>query len=156
LCVLRLRLVDAWLVRPVVLPVARIDQPARCGDRFARHGNAIGAHVGNEAHRFAEDIDTLIKALRNAHRATGAEAELARCLLLQGRGSEGSGRVAARLLLLDGRDNVARVAQDALCRGARGRLASQIELVEALTIEMGKAGREALAARGSELDFDGP
>src|SRR6185312_11022760 len=117
---------------------------------------AIGAHVGNEAHRFAEDIDTLIKALRNAHRATGAEAELARCLLLQGRGSEGSGRVAARLLLLDGRDNVARVAQDALRRGARGRLASKIELVEALAVEMGKAGREALAARGGKLDLDGP
>ena len=42
----------------------------------------------------AADIDALVELLRDAHRLLRAEAELARRLLLQGRGGEGRRRVA--------------------------------------------------------------
>ena len=60
----------------------------RFGDGFARHGGAVGAHIGNEAHRLAADVDAFVKALGDLHGARGAEAELARGLLLQGGGDE--------------------------------------------------------------------
>src|SRR5216684_2028297 len=154
--VLRLGLVDARLVRPVGFAVLLLDEAARRRDRLARHGDAIGPHIGDETDRFAGDVDALIEALGRTHRPAGAEAELARGLLLQRRGGEGRRRVAPDLLLLDRRDDVILVPEDTLGGGARRGLVGDVEFVEALAVEMGEAGGEALARRGRELDLDGP
>src|SRR6266849_5625355 len=154
--VLRLGLVDARLVRPVGFAVLLLDEAARRRDRLARHGDAIGPHIGDETDRFAGDVDALIEALGRTHRPAGAEAELARGLLLQRRGGKGRRRVAPDLLLLDRRDDVILVPEDTLGGGARRGLVGDVEFVEALAVEMGEAGGEALARRGRELDLDGP
>src|SRR6266849_1198615 len=154
--VLRLGLVDARLVRPVGFAVLLLDEAARRRDRLARHGDAIGPHIGDETDRCAGDVDALIEALGRTHCPAGAEAELARGLLLQRRGGEGRRRVAPDLLLLDRRDDVILVPEDTLGGGARRGLVGDVEFVEALAVEMGEAGGEALARRGRELDLDGP
>src|SRR6185437_8318954 len=110
--ILGLGLVDARLVRPVVVAVLLLDQAARRGDRLARHGDAVGSHVGDETNRLAGDVDALIEALGDPHGPAGAEPELARGLLLEGRGGEGRRRVAPDLLPLDGGDSVFLMAED--------------------------------------------
>ena len=91
--VLRLGLVMARLVRDVAGVVAVGDRLARGRDRLRRHLDAVGPHVGDRA--------VLVEALRDPHRLAGGEAELARRLLLQGRGGEGRRRVAGERLGLD-------------------------------------------------------
>ena len=44
---------------------------ARGGDGFARHVDAIGAHIGDEAHGLAADVDALIEALGDLHGLRG-------------------------------------------------------------------------------------
>ncbi len=53
---------------------------------LGRHVDAVGAHVGDQAR--------LIEALGDLHGALGIEAQLARCLHLQGRGPEGRWGIA--------------------------------------------------------------
>src|SRR6185437_13971588 len=102
------------------------------------------------------DIDALVEALRRHHGAARAEAELARGLLLQGRGGEGRLRVALDLAPLDLGDGEARSAADLVGCRPRGRLGREAELVELLAVEMGEAREEALARGGAELDLDRP
>src|SRR5579883_3143484 len=64
--------------------------------------------------------------------------------------------MAPRLLLLDRGNGPAPLPQDFLGGGVRGRLIGQIELVEALAVEMGEASHEALARLSRELDLDRP
>ncbi len=68
------------------------------------HVDAIGAHIGDEADR-SRDIDALIEALGDLHRALGGEAQLARRLLGERevmKGGCGLRRVGLRLDLGDG------------------------------------------------------
>src|SRR6185437_5616170 len=104
---------------PVLGAVILLDEASRRGDRLVGEGDAVGPHIGDEADRLAADIDALVEPLRQAHRPAGAEAELARGFLLQGRGGEGRLRVAADLLALDLRDEVAGRLRDLLRGGAR-------------------------------------
>ena len=85
-----------------------------------------------------------------------AEAELARRLLLQGRGGERRERVAADLPAVDFGDRKARGAQDRVGGGARLGLAVEIEAIEPLAVEMGEPRGEGLACLGLELDLDRP
>ena len=65
------------------------DDAARGGDRLGREVDAVGAHIGDEADRAVADVDALIEALGDLHGARRRKPELARGLLLQGRGGEG-------------------------------------------------------------------
>ena len=65
------------------------------------HGDAVGSHIGDQAHGLAADIDAFIKALRDLHGALGVEAQLAAGFLLQGRGLEGRGGIALDRLGFD-------------------------------------------------------
>ena len=78
----------------VVAAEAVLDVVADGGDRLAGHLHAVGPHVGDQADGLALDIDAFIELLREPHRLLRAEAQLARCLLLQGGGGEGRRRVA--------------------------------------------------------------
>src|SRR3546814_11381809 len=78
--------VDARFVRHVAGVVACRERPPRAGDRFRRHVDAVGPHVGDGA--------VLVELLGDAHRVAGGETELARRLLLQRGGGEGRRRSA--------------------------------------------------------------
>src|SRR5690606_19092401 len=80
------------------------DLAAAGGERLARELHAVRAHVGDQADGLAVEIDPLVQALGGAHGAIGAEAELARRLLLQGAGRERRRWVALDLLLLEAVD----------------------------------------------------
>ena len=67
----------------------------------AASDDRVGAHVGDQADIALANVDALVELLRQAHRALGGEAELARGLLLQRRGRERRRRVAPALLALD-------------------------------------------------------
>ena len=133
------------------------DQPPAGAQRLARELHAVGAHVGDQADRLAADVDALEQALGGLHRAVGREAELARRLLLQGRGAERRRRVAADLLLLDrARPRASRASISRTAR-ARRRLVAQRELVQPLAVELGQPRREGRAPRASSQQrLDGP
>ena len=125
------------------------------GQRLAGHLHAVGAHVGDQADRLAIEGGALEQALRGAHRAIGAEAELARRFLLQGRGRERRRRVALHLALLEALDReVARL--DRGDRALRVRLVGEVELVELLAVEPGQARREGGVARRREPGLEAP
>ena len=73
--ILRLGLINAWLVGDVARIIAVRDGEPRGGNRARIHLHAVGAHIGDRA--------VLIKALRDPHRVIGREPELPRRLLLQ-------------------------------------------------------------------------
>src|SRR4029453_8050698 len=93
--VLGRRFVDARRLRQVFYGVDAVDVEPAGGDGLVGERHAIGSHVGDEADRLAAQVDALVELLRDAHGATGGEADLARGLLLQGRGREGREGVAA-------------------------------------------------------------
>ena len=96
--------VGARRLRQVALAVLLRDLAPAGGQRLARDLHAVGPHVGDQADRLALERHALEQALRGAHRAVGAEAELARGLLLERRGRERRRRMALDLLLLDALD----------------------------------------------------
>ena len=82
----------------------RIARRSRCAASAMASGaclHAVGSHVGDQADGLAADVDALVEPLRDLHGARWREAELARGLLLQGRGGEGRGGVALGRLRLD-------------------------------------------------------
>ena len=91
--VLDLALILARPVGHVARVIAVRDRLARRADRFRRHVDAVGPHVG--------DQPVLVEPLGHAHRVAGREAELARGFLLQGRGGERRRRVLGERLGLD-------------------------------------------------------
>src|SRR5690606_19873467 len=103
----------------------------------------------------AADLDTLVQALRQLHCAGGAEAELARGLLLQGRGGERRLRVAPDALLLDLAD-LEVAGLDGGHGGLRCTLVAEIQAVELAPVELGEAGGEGLALTGAEIGLDAP
>ena len=107
--VLRLVLVFARRRRHVFLAVILAEHGADVGDRFRRHVDAVGAHIGDEAGGLAVDLDAFVEPLRQPHGDRRREAELAARFLLHGRGGEGRRRIAPRGLGLDRGDGEARV-----------------------------------------------
>src|SRR5690606_22267009 len=103
--VLRLRRVAARLVRQVLLAVALRDHVADLGERLVRERDRVRAHVRDQADRAFADLDAFVQPLRDRHRALRAEAELPGRFLLQRRGRERRGRIAAPLLAVDLRDD---------------------------------------------------
>ncbi len=99
--------VDPRLVRQVFGAVEIGDLPPSGGDRLPGEGGRVRAHVG--------DVTVLVQPLGNPHRPLGAEPELARGLLLEGRGDEGRVGAAGERLLLDLRNH----------RAGRGQLLAQ-------------------------------
>src|SRR5208283_3132236 len=92
--------------------VDRLDERLDRVPRAFGDAGRIGAHVGDQALRaFGAEVDAFVQRLGRLHRLAHAELQLARGLLLQGRSREGRGRVAARLPLLDRRDDERRVRE---------------------------------------------
>jgi hypothetical protein len=151
-----LGLPDARLLGQEFLAEAFGDQRARRAHRFARQRHAVGAHVGDEAHGLAADVETLVELLGKAHRARGAKTELARGFLLQRRGGEGRHGIAPHALALDARDRIGIAAFDLGDGRLGGGLACDVELVETRAVELRQARVEFLAALGGELGADGP
>src|SRR5690606_22320958 len=87
---LGLRGVDARLLGDRLGTVRLGGLAARRADRLLAQRGRVGAHVG--------DVAVLVQRLRGAHRLPRAHAQLARGLLLEGRGRE-RGRGAARVRL---------------------------------------------------------
>src|SRR6202011_4682798 len=56
--------------------------------------DTVGAHIGDEADGVALDVDAFVETLRDAHGMGRREAELAACLLLEGRGGKRRRRIA--------------------------------------------------------------
>ena len=99
--VLRLGLVAPRRLRHIARPIVAFDHAAHGADRLINDLHAVGAHIGDEADGLAAEVDTLVKALRDAHGMGGSKAELAACFLLQRGGGEGRLRVALDRLRLD-------------------------------------------------------
>ena len=86
--VLRLDLIFTRDARHIFGAEFLADHRARGRHRLRRDIDAIGTHVGDEARRFAANIDAFIKALGEAHGVFRRHAQFARGLLLQGGGGE--------------------------------------------------------------------
>src|SRR6185437_15127872 len=80
--VLDLVLVDARARRRVLAAVVAGYELLGGDQRIVREVDAVGPHIGDETDRLATYIDALVEALGERHRPAGAEAELARGLLL--------------------------------------------------------------------------
>ena len=135
--ILRLRLVLPRLVGKIAAVVARLDRLARRGDGAAVHLHAIGPHIGDRA--------LLVERLGDSHGVAGREAELARCLLLEGGGGEGRRRIAGQRLGLD------RLHGEAAALDIRLRLLGIARIAEGQPVELlappaDKARGEALPA----------
>ena len=154
--VLGLGLVDPRAVRQVGVAEIVGDGLARGADRFLGNLNAVGPHVGDQADRLALDVDTLVELLSEAHGAARAQSQLARGLLLQGRGGEWREGIALNVLALDLADlKAAGAFQKGF--GALGRgLVGQIEALELLAVQDGQPRLEEGARNGLEGDVDGP
>ena len=141
--------------RQVAGAEARPDELARGGDGGLRHRHAVGADIGEESRGLAVELDPLVKRLGEAHGLAHAEAELARGLLLEGRGGEGRDGVAPGLVAFEGGD-----AEDPLADppgglpgdgGGRERRA-----VERRPVEPAQARREGAAAVRRDAGVDRP
>ena len=114
-----------------------------------RELHAVGTHIGDEADRLAAEIDALIEPLGDAHGVAGAEAQLARGLLLQGRGGEGRRRDCGATVLRSTLATWNGAPAAILAHGRLGRrLVGEVELVELAAVEMGQAGREDVCRPG--------
>ncbi len=153
--ILGLGLVQARIGRQEALAIHASDLLAAGGQRLARQLHAVGPHIGDQADGLAIDVGALEQALGGAHGARCAKAQLARGLLLQGRGRERRRRVALDLLLLEVLDREL-AALDQVEGALGGGFVGEIEAVQLLAVEPGKAGREGLVARRREGRLDAP
>ena len=99
--ILGLGLIGPRRARDIAGAIVRADGGADRLDGFRVHVDAVGTHISNEADRLALDLDALIEPLGDPHGVRRREAELAACLLLQGRGGEGREGIAPARLGLD-------------------------------------------------------
>ena len=71
------------------------------GDGLIRDAEAVGTHIGDEAHgAVARDVHAFVEGLGGPHGAGGREAQTAGGLLLQRTGDEGRGGLLCALALL--------------------------------------------------------
>ena len=136
-------------------PVLGLDQPAHRLARLVGEVDAVRAHIGDQPHGLAAEIDPLVEPLRAAHGPGRAEPELARGFLLQRRRGEWRLRVAPDLFLLDRRDAVC-VTLDLAHRRRRGLLVGNVVAAQLGAVQMGKPGRDGRLSRGQELGLDRP
>src|SRR5690606_1747974 len=145
--VLGLGFVDVGLVRYGAGAVVTRDDVADLGDRIDRQRDRVGTHVADQADgAFVSQRHALVQLLRHLHGALGGEAQLARGLLLQGRGGERRRGAALALLAGDVGD-----LQRAICgryqplAGGLGGLAvGDRELLELLPVQLDQARTEGL------------
>ena len=122
----------------------------------------VGAHISDKADRaLVAQLDALVQALRDPHRARGREVELARGLLLQARSDERRRRRAPHLLALDLADDegLLLAGGDDLARLGLGQLVGLvIDTLVAMAVEAGlERGRIAcLQTRVERPVFFGP
>ena len=96
----------------VIRAVAFGDEFPRFGLRLVCHAHRIRPHVRNQADAaLCADFNALVQVLRDRHGAAVAETEFAGCLLLQGAGDEGSGRIALLFALFYVGDAVIRAVE---------------------------------------------
>ena len=153
-----LRAIDVRRLGHVLRAVAALDVLPRGGERVTRDARRVGAHVGDEPDgAFLADLDTLVEALGDPHRARRLVAELPRGLLLEPRGDEGRRRVATAFLAFDGRDGPVGTPEAAERRVDLG-LGPQAEVlvVELLAADLGETGGEGRRFPGLEARFDRP
>ena len=155
LCVLGLGLVHARRGRQVIVAVALGDHPADRGNRFRRHLDAVGSHVGDEALRLAVDGDALVELLRGLHGARGGKSELSGGLLLQRRSGEGRVGIALDRLALDAVDDEGG-AIEVVADGMRIFGVGDRKLVELLAAARHEAGVEGVAGTGFQFRDDVP
>jgi hypothetical protein len=95
-------LVRQGLVQGVALPVALAHEVVDLAERLLGEVHRVGPHVGDEPGLpLGSELDPLVQLLGDGHRLLGREPQLARRLLLEGRGRERRGRVALDLLAGD-------------------------------------------------------
>ena len=139
--VLRFGLVAARRVRDVACAVFAADQ--RADRRRSPLGDlhAVGSHIGDEADRIAADVDALVEPLRDPHGVRRRKAELAACLLLQGRGGEG--RIGIALGRLASTEATVKAAfSSASLEGLRVGARADVEPLDLLPIGTDQAGLE--------------
>ena len=119
--------------RHVVVAEILGDDAPRRRDRLGREIDAVGAHIGDEAGRAVADVDAFIEALGDLHGARRREAELARRLLLQGRGGERRIGVALDRLRFDRGDREERLLERRL-EGFGLRARADVEPVDLLAV----------------------
>ena len=78
------RFIDAVLIRQIAFAKLIANCGAAITNGFAHHGDTICSHIGDEASRFAANINTFIKSLSGPHGLRCRKAKLARGFLLQG------------------------------------------------------------------------
>ena len=109
------------------------------------HG--IGTHVGDQPDQvLVADLHAFVQALRQAHGAAGAEAELARGFLLQGRGDERGRRATLALLARDFGDleHAVRRTHQFHPRSFSGSAVAEGELLDLVAVVAQQAGIEGL------------
>ena len=121
------------------------------GDALRADRQAVGPHIGDQAARI---VDALIQFLRRLHGALGGKAQLARGLLLQGRGGEGRRGTAFDRLLLDRPDREP-AGLDGIARGAGHGLRGDVQPLHPLAGVFDQPGREGRAVSG-QIGLDRP
>ena len=135
------------LRRQHALAPARRHRRAQLLHRARRQRHRIRAHVGDQALRARAQVDPLVQLLRHLHGLARREAQLARGLLLQGRGGERRRRAPRPLALLHAtHPQPRRRRQHAVARGVRGGRVGEAELAELVPVERVQARLEGLAA----------
>src|SRR2546422_5632824 len=128
----------------VLAPEPLADELPGFFGRLTGDSGGVGAHVGDQPGRpLLADVHALVKLLGQGHGLLGAEAQLARRLLLERAGDEGRHRIALLLLALDGLHDEGLAPDrrhDAL--GLRGRADVRLPTVDA--VELGLEGRRVL------------
>ncbi|EXJ15395.1 hypothetical protein D779_1359 [Imhoffiella purpurea] len=155
--VLRLGLVVTGLLGKIRLAIAFGDEGPDLAQGLLGQIDRVGSHVGDETHGAAADVDALVELLGHAHGALGREPQLARRLLLQGRGDEGRRRKALALLALDLFDLELAVGRALEFRLdlVGTRLVGDAELLDLLAAEGRQLGAEGLRVL-ARVRLDGP
>ena len=147
--VLRLGAVEIRPLRHVLGAEQGADLAAQVGQRVVRQVHRVGSHVG--------DVAGFVQALRRAHRPLRRETELARGVLLQGRGDERRRGAALALAAVDpvGRQPPVRRGQHALADTVRVLGVADVEFLQVLVFQAHQAAEEFLA-RLRQVGLDGP
>ena len=139
----------------VAVAVFLADHPAGGLHGLWRHVDAVGSHIGDEADGLAADVDAFVQTLGDAHGLRRGEPQLARGLLLQGRGGEGRVGVALGGLGLDVRHREGGKLQ-VLLEGLGVLAVADVEALDLLAVRAHEARVEHPAVLGGERRDDRP
>ena len=153
--ILGFHLIFARRVGHVVRAIFLADDLSGRRDGLGRHVDAVGTHVSNEADGLAVDVDAFVETLGDLHGAGGREPQLARGLLLQRRGGEGRGRIAAGRLGLD-RAHRERRRLECFLEGFGFGARADVEAVDLAAVRANKARDEGRAGLGLEMGDQRP